>query len=501
MGIGQHGKQPTGAGNIFRTCCHIGAGHGVSPSFCGARGNSGTFSCEGQQASPAIADTPFAYQKCFVFKTLKVACHGLLGHVHLGAKCRDISIIQIDELNQNIQLGLCQINISSGLSGARTQVSPGCAQQSGTLIELAFSKVKPGVCCPSCSESTWHASHGLVDRYDYHRTMKLSSVKLKLLKLRFPRYGAGSITGIKVSLMSLLPFDDRDGWIWQDGEFVPWRDAKVHVLTHSLHYGSAVFEGERAYDGKVFRTEEHSRRLLRSAELLDYSIPYTAEEITRTKAEVMDRMGLENCYVRAFAWRGSEMMGVAAQNNTIHLAVAAWEWGAYFADKMKGIRVMMSQWKRPSPETIPCASKAAGLYMICTMSKHKAEQEGYADALMLDYRGFVAELTGANVFFINNGVIHTPLADCFLDGITRRTVIGLARQMGYEVVERRILPDEIPYFSEVFITGSAAEVTAVSEIAGATFKPGEITANLMEAYDKAVRGKVQLPELGPANQV
>ena len=299
--------------------------------------------------------------------------------------------------------------------------------------------------------------------------------------------------------MALLRYDEFDGFIWQDGEFVPWRDAKVHLLTHSLHYGSCVFEGERAYEGEIFECEEHSRRLLKSAELLDYEIPYTADQITAAKRETVAKNELTDCYVRAFAWRGSEMMGVSAQNNTIHLAVAAWEWGNYFANKMEGIRISMSKWKRPSPETIPSASKAAGLYMICTMSKHAAEKEGYADALMLDYRGFVAELTGANIFMIQDGVIHTPMADCFLDGITRRTVINLAKMRGYEVVERRIHPDEIPYFSEVFITGTAAEVTPVAEIAGNKYKPGEITANLIEDYDKAVRGKIQMMELPPAN--
>ena len=209
----------------------------------------------------------------------------------------------------------------------------------------------------------------------------------------------------------------------------------------------------------------------------------------------MEKMGLGDCYVRAFAWRGSEMMGVSAQNNTIHLAIAAWEWGNYFDDKMKGIRVTMSKWRRPDPATIPSAAKAAGLYMICTMSKHAAEKEGYADALMLDYRGYVAELTGANVFFVRDGEIHTPIADCFLDGITRRTVISLARERGYNVIERRILPDELPYFSECFITGSAAEVTPVAEIAGHTYKPGDISASLMEDYDRAVHGQLVPPAL------
>ncbi len=292
--------------------------------------------------------------------------------------------------------------------------------------------------------------------------------------------------------MSMLPYDDRDGWIWQDGVFVPWREAKVHVLTHSLHYGSAVFEGERAYEGQIFKSDEHTKRLHKSAEYLDYKIPYSVEEINAAKQELMAKMGFKDCYIRAFAWRGSEMMGVSAQQNTIHLAIAMWEWGNYFADKMKGIRVTMSKWKRPSPETIPSAAKAAGLYMICTMSKHAAEKQGYADALMLDYRGYVAELTGANVFLIKDGAIHTPIADCFLDGITRRTVIDLAKARGYELIERRIKPEELADFTECFITGTAAEVTPVAEMAGHVYTPGEITKALVEDYDALVRGKLTL---------
>lgn len=292
--------------------------------------------------------------------------------------------------------------------------------------------------------------------------------------------------------MSMLPYDDRDGWIWQDGVFVPWREAKVHVLTHSLHYGSAVFEGERAYEGQIFKSDEHTKRLHKSAEYLDYKIPYSVEEINAAKQELMAKMGFKDCYIRAFAWRGSEMMGVSAQQNTIHLAIAMWEWGNYFADKMKGIRVTMSKWKRPSPETIPSAAKAAGLYMICTMSKHAAEKEGYADALMLDYRGYVAELTGANVFLIKDGAIHTPIADCFLDGITRRTVIDLAKARGYELIERRIKPEELGDFTECFITGTAAEVTPVAEMAGHVYTPGEMTKALVEDYDALVRGKLTL---------
>ncbi len=290
--------------------------------------------------------------------------------------------------------------------------------------------------------------------------------------------------------MSILPYDDRDGWIWQNGVFVPWREAKVHVLTHSLHYGSCVFEGERAYEGTIFKSEEHTQRLHKSASLLEYKIPFSEADINQAKSELMAKMGFDNCYVRAFAWRGSEMMGVAAQQNSIHTAIAMWEWGNYFDDKMKGIRVTMSKWKRPSPETIPSAAKAAGLYMICTMSKHAAERDGFADALMLDYRGYVAELTGANVFLIRDGEIHTPLADCFLDGITRRTVIDLARRRGFEVVERHIKPEELSTFSECFITGTAAEVTPVAEMAGVKYTPGDITEGLMEDYDQLVRGKL-----------
>ncbi|HPI49280.1 MAG TPA: aminotransferase class IV, partial [Hyphomonadaceae bacterium] len=220
-----------------------------------------------------------------------------------------------------------------------------------------------------------------------------------------------------------VPYDDRDGWIWLDGKMVPWRDAKIHVLTHSLHYGSCVFEGERAYEGKVFRSTDHSKRLHKSAELVGYKCPVPVAELDKIKLEVMDKNGLSDCYIRAFSWRGSEMMGVSAQQASIRTCVAVWFWGNYFADKTKGIRVTMSDWRRPAPDTIPSAAKAAGLYMICTMSKHKAEAEGFSDALMLDYRGYVAELTGANVFLIRDGAIHTPTPDCFLNGLTRQTVI------------------------------------------------------------------------------
>ncbi len=294
---------------------------------------------------------------------------------------------------------------------------------------------------------------------------------------------------------NFVPYDDRDGWIWLDGKMTPWRDAKIHVLTHSLHYGSCVFEGERAYEGVVFRSNDHSKRLLKSAELVGYKVPAPAADLDRIKLEVMERNGFKDCYIRAFAWRGSEMMGVSAQQASIRVCVAAWEWGNYFADKNKGIRVTMSDWKRPSPETIPSAAKAAGLYMICTMSKHKAEAEGFSDALMLDYRGYVAELTGANVFLIRDGAIHTPTPDCFLNGLTRQTVIELARARGFEVIERHITPEELSTFSECFITGSAAEVTPVAEMAGHHYKPGNITGALADDYSQLVRGKITLEQI------
>lgn len=289
-----------------------------------------------------------------------------------------------------------------------------------------------------------------------------------------------------------IPFDQRDGFIWFNGDMVPWADTKVHVLTHGLHYGSCVFEGERFYGGEIFKLREHTERLFKSAEILGFEIPYTIEEIDEACRKTIASTGLSDGYVRPVAWRGSEMMGVSAQNNRINVAIAAWEWPSYFdpEERMKGIRVDQAAYRRPSPETAPCHAKAAGLYMICTLSKHAAESKGYADALMLDYRGYVAEMTGANVFFVKDGAIHTPKPDCFLDGITRRTVMDLARTRGYEIIERHIMPDELPDFSECFITGTAAEVTAVAEIGPHRFTPGEITRTLMEDYTAAVQPKV-----------
>lgn len=285
------------------------------------------------------------------------------------------------------------------------------------------------------------------------------------------------------------PFDQRDGVIWMDGAFVPWADAKVHVLTHALHYASAVFEGERAYGGVIFKLNEHTERLAESARLLDFQIPYSVAEINAACEETLARQGFQDAYVRPIAWRGSEMMGVSAQNNTIHLAIAVWQWPSYFdpAQRLKGIRLDMAEWRRPDPKTIPSKAKATGLYMICTMSKHAAERKGYADALMLDYRGQVAECTGANIFFVKDGALHTPTPDCFLDGITRRTVIGLAKKRGVEVIERAILPEELSGFEQCFICGTAAEVTPVSEIAQWRFTVGDITQTLMNDYLAAVQ--------------
>jgi branched-chain amino acid aminotransferase len=292
--------------------------------------------------------------------------------------------------------------------------------------------------------------------------------------------------------MALVPFDDRDGWIWWDGALVPWRDAKLHVLTHGLHYASAVFEGERAYAGNIFRLRDHTDRLINSARILGFEIPYTADQIDAACKETLAANNLIDAYVRPIAWRGSEMLAVSAQQTKIHLAIAVWPWPSYFGDdRMTGIRLGMAEWKRPSPDTAPTAAKATGLYMIGTLSKHKAEAEGFADALMLDWRGLVAEATGANIFFVMDGTIHTPTPDCFLDGITRRSVMSIAKRHQMTVVERPIDGSEIGRASEVFLAGTAAEVTPVREIAGHRFTPTRITETLLKDYDVLVR---QSPE-------
>jgi branched-chain amino acid aminotransferase len=292
--------------------------------------------------------------------------------------------------------------------------------------------------------------------------------------------------------MTIQPYDDRDGFIWFNGELKAWRDSKVHILSHALHYASAVFEGMRVYNGEIFKLTDHSTRLHNSANILGFEIPFTVAEIDQACRDAVKVNAITDGYVRPLAWRGSEQMGVAAQATKINLAVAAWYWGAYFDPeaRLKGIRLVMAEYCRPDPRTAPSRSKAAGLYMICTIEKHRAERMGYADALMLDWQGRIAEATGANVFFVKDGEIHTPLADCFLDGITRRTVIGLAKARGINVIERRIMPEEMAGFEQCFLTGSAAEVTPVSEIGDYKFTVGEITKMMMDDYSALTLGKL-----------
>lgn len=284
-------------------------------------------------------------------------------------------------------------------------------------------------------------------------------------------------------------YDDRDGTIWMDGMMVRWRDAKVHILTHAMHYASSVFEGERAYNGKIFRSRDHSERLHNSARLIDFEIPWTVDEIEGVKQQVLRAARLKDGYVRALAWRGAgEDMGVASSRNPVHLAIAAWEWGAYYGDaKTKGAKLDISKWKRPSPETIPCHAKAAGLYMICTMSKHAAEAKGCSDALMFDYRGYVAEATGANIFFVKDGEVHTPTPDCFLNGLTRQTVITRLKEKGIKVNERHIMPDELEGFEQCWLTGTAAEVTPVGQIGDYNFEVGAMAQDIAADYEKLVR--------------
>ena len=284
-------------------------------------------------------------------------------------------------------------------------------------------------------------------------------------------------------------YDDRDGKIWMDGALVDWREAKVHILSHALHYASSVFEGERCYNGKIFKSTEHSQRLLKSGELLDMPIPYTVAQINEAKEAVLAANGLTDAYVRAVAFRGAgEEMGVASLGNPVRLAVACWSWGAYYGDaKMKGAKLDIAKWKRPSPETIPTAAKAAGLYMICTMSKHAAEAKGCSDAMMMDYRGYVAEATGANIFFVKGGEVHTPLPDAILNGITRQTVIGMLRAKGITVHERHILPAELAEFEQCWLTGTAAEVTPVGQIGDYMFEVGALTRDIATEYEALVR--------------
>ena len=291
-------------------------------------------------------------------------------------------------------------------------------------------------------------------------------------------------------MADVIPFDQRSGSLWYDGKLVPWTEAKTHVLTHGLHYGSSVFEGERIYGGTIYKLKEHTERLFKSAEVLGMKIPFTQDQISAACIEAAQAQNIKDGYVRPVVFRGSEMMAVSAQNTKIHVSIAVWEWPSYFdpKEKLKGIRLDISDWKRPAPDTAPTQAKAAGLYMICTLSKHAAEAKGYADAMMLDYRGYVAEATGANIFFVKEGSLHTPIADCFLNGITRQSVIAIAKAHQIPVIERHIMPDELSQFSECFITGSAAEVTPVQEIGPYKFKPGKLTETLMNAYADEVRG-------------
>ena len=295
-------------------------------------------------------------------------------------------------------------------------------------------------------------------------------------------------------MADMIPFDQREGSLWYDGKLIPWKDAKTHVLTHGLHYGSSVFEGERIYNGTIYKLKEHTARLFFSAEQLGMTIPFTQDEINAACIAACEVQGIKDGYVRPVAFRGSEMMAVSAQNTKIHVAIACWPWPSYFSpeEKLKGIRLDISRWRRPAADTEPVHAKAAGLYMICTISKHEAEAKGYADAMMLDYRGLVAEATGANIFFVKDGTLHTPIPDCFLNGITRQSVIAIAKARQIPVVERHIKPEDMSEFSECFLTGSAAEVTPVSEIGPYRFKPGKLTELLMNAYADEVRG-VKVP--------
>lgn len=291
--------------------------------------------------------------------------------------------------------------------------------------------------------------------------------------------------------MSILPYDDRDGQIWYNGKLVPWRDAKVHVLNHGLHYASCVFEGVRIYDGQIFKLDEHSQRLIDSAKFLGFDLPYSKEALNAATIQAAEVNSVRDGYIRPLAWRGSEMMAISNRSSSVHVAIAAWEWGAYFSNdlKEKGVRLRTSEWRRPAPNSAPTASKAAGLYMICTLSKHAAEDAGYNDALMLDWRGYVAEATGANIFLLIDGALHTPTPDCFLDGITRRTVIGLAKARGIEVIERHIKPEEIAQVSEAFLTGTAAEITPIAGIDDKDFPVGDVTKQLMQDYKDLVHTK------------
>ncbi|RPH06374.1 MAG: branched-chain amino acid aminotransferase [Alphaproteobacteria bacterium TMED93] len=290
----------------------------------------------------------------------------------------------------------------------------------------------------------------------------------------------------------MVNYADLKGYIFFDDELIEWNNAKLHVLSHGLHYASSVFEGERSYKKKVFKEHEHTNRLIHSAKTLGFELPYKSEEIFEIRKKVLEANQISDGYIRPVAWRGSEMMGISAQKNTIHFALAAWEWPSYFSPeaKLKGIKLNVSKWKRPDPSTAPVNTKAAGLYMICTLSKHEAESKGFDDSLMLDYRGYIAEATGANIFFVKDNEIHTPIADCFLDGITRQTIIKLAKEQGINVLEKRIKLEDLNSYQECFVTGTAAEVTPVNQIGDYTFIPGTMCKNLIEKYSLLTNNKI-----------
>ena len=284
-------------------------------------------------------------------------------------------------------------------------------------------------------------------------------------------------------------YDNREGKIWMDGSLVDWREANVHILTHAMHYASSVFEGERAYNGKIFKSRAHSARLIQSGKLIDFDIPYSIDEIEAAKRSALDANGLTDGYVRAVAWRGAgEDMGVASARNPVHMAAAVWSWGNYYGDaKMKGAKLDIAKWRRPDPATAPSQAKAAGLYMIATMSKHTAEAKGCSDAMMYDYRGYIAEATGANIFFVRDGEVHTPMPDSFLNGLTRQTVIEMLKQRGITVNERHIMPEELESFEQCWLTGTAAEVTPVGQIGDYNFEVGALTRDISESYERLVR--------------
>jgi branched-chain amino acid aminotransferase len=433
---------------------------------------------EQQAAGAAVIQGRLARDQVGFFKVGQDPRQALFAHPKRILELADPQAGLAPDRTQGAVMGAAEAKIAQRRF-SRAPISAHRGEQIGAgAVEVGFTQIKPGFGIGAGRGS----GQGAV-------RIQIAAALVDSSRTAEEWCARNSNSSAKEPGMAEAPYHDRDGWIWMNGGLVPWREANVHVLTHALHYASAVFEGERAYDGEIFESRRHSERLHKSARLLGFDIPYSVEALDAAKADVVAKSGLGDAYLRAIAWRGSEKMGVSAQTNRINVAIAAWHWGDYFPDRMKGIRLMMAPWARPSPHTAPCEAKAAGLYMICTLSKHAAENAGFQDALMLDWRGQVAEATGANIFFVRDGAIHTPTADVFLNGITRQTVIELARQRKYEVIERPIWPNELANFSEVWLTGSAAEISPVREIAGMTFKPGAITETMIDDYSRLVRRK------------